>query len=143
MPDVKKPVQKISKKVSLEDLPDILKFSLLFEEAEVPFLSLYPLGLGRGDLRLLPHRREDPRHSSLDLHTIFNIDNLVEGYSKVVWYKAQSVLDDSKTGIFMIMFDKLWIGSDQLAEFREHIENRVETSDKLNDTLWANFHVRA
>lgn len=121
----------------------LLKFSFFFEEAHIPYVELYTLGLGRDTLKYLPTKRKDPLHSGLDLHTTFNINKLVENYKKVVWYEARSIMDNCKPAIFMVLFDLLWIGQDQLTEFVNPIERALSTSGKLSSNIWANFLVTA
>lgn len=136
----KKPAPKTPKK---KPPTKLLKFSMFFEEANVPYVELYTLGLGRDTLRYLPTRKNDPLHSQLDLHTVFNIRRLTDNYKKVIWYEAKSVMDKCKPSIFMVLFDLLWVGTDQLAEFKNPVEKRVQTSEKLSKPILANFNVRA
>jgi len=124
--------------------PKLLKFSLLFEQAHVPYVELFTLGIGRGMIRKLPTKRADPLNSSLVLHTTFNLNNLVDNYKKVIWYEALSIMDDCKPATFVILFEKLWVGPIQMSEFRETTLKRLEFTRKLqNTTLWSNFVARA
>lgn len=125
------------------DIPNIMKFSLLFEEATVPFVELYQLGFGRGMIKRLADKRKDPKESSLDLHTIFNADDLLDKISKVVWYEAQSVMDNCQKSLFLVLFEKLWVSHDQLDEFTEHVVERINTSSKLTESLSTNFLVES
>lgn len=138
----KKTTQKKDKK-KVEAPLKLLKFSFFFEEAKIPYVELYSLGLGRDILRYLPTKRKDPLHSTMDLHTSFNLLKLTDNYKKVIWYKARSSMDNCKPALFLVLFDILWIGNDQLTEFFNPIESRVQTSDKLISQLSANFMVTA
>ena len=122
-----------------------LKFSIIFEQATVPFVELYPLGIGRGLLRKLPTKREDPRNSRLPLHTTFNLGLFVDKYKKAVWYSAHSVLDKCELAHFVLMFETLWVSPEQLSEFRLSFHDRIRTSDKLgvNETISTNFISKA
>lgn len=121
----------------------LLKFSFFFEEAKIPYVELYTLGLGRDIIRYMPTKRKDPLHSMLDLHTTFDVLKLTDNYKKVIWYNARSTMDNCKMVKFLILFDVLWIGTDQLTEFYNPIEKRVQTTDKLTSQLSANFMVTA
>ena len=131
---------------SVEDKPPLkkLKFSILFEEASIPFIELYPLGIGRGMLKRIPTKRLDPENSKMALHTQFNLNNFVDNEKKFIWYEAESILDNCEPVHFLVLFDRLWVSKDQLAEFRESFHTRLKTTDKLNnETLWANFITQA
>ena len=120
-----------------------LKFSILFEAASVPYIELFPLGIGRGMVKKLPTKREDPIRSKLVLHTTFNLNNLVDNYRKVIWYEANSIFDSCERVSFLVLFEKLWVGPNQLSEFRASFHKRLETTFKLaNQTIRANFFTK-
>lgn len=139
----KSPVAK--KKLSADAVLNKLKFSIIFEQATVPFVELYPLGIGRGLLRKLPTKRDDPNNSKLPLHTTFNLGLFVDKYKKAVWYSAHSVLDKCELVHFVLMFETLWVSPEQLNEFRLSFHKRIRTSEKLaaNETILTNFISKA
>lgn len=118
-----------------------LKFSVIFEQATVPFVELYPLGIGRGLVRKLPTKRDDPMNSKLPLHTTFNLGFFVDKYKKAVWYSAKSILDKCEPSHFLLMFETLWVSPEQLNEFRMSFHERIRASQKLpnNETIFTNF----
>jgi hypothetical protein len=138
---LKKPVGKSKKQPVLKKL----KFSVIFEQATVPFVELYPLGIGRGLLRQLPTKREDPKSSSLPLHTTFNLGFFVDKYKKAIWYSAHSMLDKCEPANFVVMFETLWVSPEQLNEFRMSFHERIRSSQKLpnNEPIYTNFISKA
>lgn len=146
----KKPLKNPSKKspskpssTKKTKAPALLKLSFLFEPAQVPYIELYPLGLGRGMVKKLPTKLKDPLNSKLTLHTVFSLNQLTDKYKKVIWYQAQSVFDGCKPATFMVLFEKLWVSPDQLKEFREVHPWRVATTSKLKTKIKSNFFAQA
>jgi len=98
---------------------------ILFEKAVIPFIHLFKLGIGRNMISKLSKKNEDPRNSFMTLHTDLNFSPYVEDVTRFIHYKGDDLtgkLVKGKKGClkteYLILFEKLWIGQEQLLEFR-------------------------
>jgi carbonic anhydrase len=107
-----------------KDKTETVTFVALFEKGSIPFIHLFKLGIGRNMIKKLARKDDDPRNSYLTLHTEFNFSPYVEDVGKFLHYVGDDVTGEMAHGKkgcpkteYLVMFEKLWVGEEQLAEF--------------------------
>lgn len=116
----------------------------LFEKASVPFVHLFKIGVGRGEIRKLARKREDFRNSYIQLHTTLNFSPYVDDVRAFMRYEGNDFNGKSKgkscpKSKFNIMFETLWVSEEQLEEFKGGFP--LEIGKQESKDVFANFEI--
>lgn len=96
---------------------------ILFEKANIPFIYLFKIGIGRGVIRKLSRKEDDFNNSFITLYTTLNFSPYLEGEKRFLRYEGNDFNGKKGNGngcprsVFNVLFERLWVGEGQLEEF--------------------------